>query len=166
MLAENRTNTNPQRTFMADSSSSSKRRLPLPPGQFSGWIKIFYAIYLLGLVVAIGQIILEAEVLWRVAQESLNNVQKHAEASRVTISIASRMLREQIRPQSTPIEPLFDRECEVLTLLAQGGSNRDIADALIITEGTVKNHVSNILAKLQVESRTQATDIARRHGYA
>lgn len=80
--------------------------------------------------------------------------------------IASRMLREQIRPQFTPIEPLSDREKEVLTLLAQGGSNRDIADALVITEGTVKNHVSNILAKLQAENRTQAADIARRHGYA
>lgn len=90
----------------------------------------------------------------------------HAGEVFIQPEIASRMLREQIRPQSTPIEPLSDRECEVLTLLAQGGSNRDIADALIITEGTVKNHVSNILAKLQAENRTQAADIARRHGYA
>ncbi|MBV7332330.1 response regulator transcription factor [Chloroflexi bacterium TSY] len=80
--------------------------------------------------------------------------------------IASRMLREQIRPQFTPVEPLSEREQEVLMLLAQGASNQEIADALVITRGTVKNHVSNILGKLQAENRTQAADIARRHGYA
>lgn len=81
--------------------------------------------------------------------------------------IASRALREMVRPQSaSPLEPLSDREREVLVLLAQGSSNRDIADKLSITEGTVKNHVSNILAKLQAENRTQAADIARRHGLA
>ena len=59
---------------------------------------------------------------------------------------------------------LSDREREVLVLLAQGASNRDIAEKLFITEGTVKNHVSNILGKLQAENRTQAADIARRYG--
>jgi len=49
-------------------------------------------------------------------------------------------------------------------LLAQGASNREIASRLSITEGTVKNHVSNILGKLQAENRTQAADIAKRHG--
>ena len=49
-------------------------------------------------------------------------------------------------------------------LLAQGAANRDIAEKLYITEGTVKNHVSNILAKLQAENRTRAADIARRYG--
>ena len=53
---------------------------------------------------------------------------------------------------------------DVLVLLAQGLSNRDIANRLVITEGTVKNHVSNVLAKLQAENRTQAADIARRRG--
>jgi DNA-binding NarL/FixJ family response regulator len=52
----------------------------------------------------------------------------------------------------------------VLVLLAQGLSNRDIAEKLVITEGTVKNHVSNVLGKLQAENRTQAADIARRRG--
>jgi DNA-binding NarL/FixJ family response regulator len=60
--------------------------------------------------------------------------------------------------------PLSEREREVLVLLAQGASNRDIAEKLYITEGTVKNHVSNILAKLQAENRTRAADIARRYG--
>jgi DNA-binding NarL/FixJ family response regulator len=78
--------------------------------------------------------------------------------------IASRLLRELISPQAMPIEPLSEREREVLVLLAQGHSNREIAERLVLAEGTVKNHVSNILAKLQAENRTQAADIARRYG--
>ncbi len=53
-------------------------------------------------------------------------------------------------------EPLTDREMEVLRALAEGLSNREIADRLIITEGTVKNHVSNLIAKMNVRDRTQA----------
>jgi RNA polymerase sigma factor (sigma-70 family) len=78
--------------------------------------------------------------------------------------IASRALREIMRPDAHAIEPLSEREREVLVLLAQGLANKDIAEKLVITEGTVKNHVSNILAKLQVENRTQAADIARKRG--
>ncbi|MBP8949864.1 MAG: response regulator transcription factor [Candidatus Promineofilum sp.] len=78
--------------------------------------------------------------------------------------IASRTLRELLRPERSPLEPLSDREREVLLLLAQGASNKEIADRLVISEGTVKNHVSNILAKLQAENRTQAAEIARRYG--
>ena len=78
--------------------------------------------------------------------------------------IASRMLRELISPQATPIEPLTEREREVLVLLAQGHANREIAERLVVAKGTVKNHVSNILGKLQAENRTQAADIARRYG--
>ncbi len=80
--------------------------------------------------------------------------------------IASRTLRELLRPQQAPLEPLSDREREVLVLLAQGASNREIADRLVISEGTVKNHVSNILGKLQAENRTQAAELARRYGLA
>ena len=78
--------------------------------------------------------------------------------------IASRALREMMRPTTSTLESLSEREREVLVLLAQGASNRDMAEKLFITEGTVKNHVSNILAKLQAENRTQAADIARRQG--
>jgi len=78
--------------------------------------------------------------------------------------IASRALREIMRPEAQPIEPLSDREREVLVLLAQGLANREIAEKLVIAEGTVKNHVSNILAKLQVSNRTEAANIARQRG--
>jgi RNA polymerase sigma factor (sigma-70 family) len=81
--------------------------------------------------------------------------------------LSEEQLRELVRPQTAnPLEPLSEREREVLVLLAQGASNREIAEKLVITEGTVKNHVSNILAKLQAENRTQAADIARRPGLA
>jgi len=54
------------------------------------------------------------------------------------------------------IEPLSERELEILRLIARGTSNREIASGLFIAEGTVKNHVTNILAKLGVRDRTQA----------
>jgi DNA-binding NarL/FixJ family response regulator len=49
-------------------------------------------------------------------------------------------------------------------MLAQGIPNKEIADKLHLAEGTVKNHVSNILGKLQAQNRTEAADIARRRG--
>jgi DNA-binding NarL/FixJ family response regulator len=63
-------------------------------------------------------------------------------------------------------EPLTERETEVLRLLAQGKSNKDIAKSLNITEQTVKSHVSHILDKLDVPSRTQAALYAMRTGLA
>ena len=72
-----------------------------------------------------------------------------------------------VRPSSSAKGAPFalsERERDVLVLLAQGASNREIASRLFITEGTVKNHASNILSKLQAENRTQAADIAKRHG--
>lgn len=53
-------------------------------------------------------------------------------------------------------EPLSERELEILQILANGASNREIANKLFIAEGTVKNHVTNILGKLDVRDRTQA----------
>ncbi len=88
----------------------------------------------------------------------------HAGEVFIQPEIASRALREMIHPRSPTLEPLSEREREVLLLLAQGASNREIAERLVITEGTVKNHVSNLLTKLQAENRTQAADIARKRG--
>jgi len=99
------------------------------------------------------------------ADELVQTVRRvHAGEVFIQPEIASRLLRELLSPQDVPIEPLSEREHEVLVLLAQGHSNREIAGRLVLAEGTVKNHVSNILAKLQAENRTQAADIARRYG--
>jgi DNA-binding NarL/FixJ family response regulator len=78
--------------------------------------------------------------------------------------IASRTLRAALHSSGDLIEPLSDREREVLVMLAQGIPNKEIAGKLSIAEGTVKNHVSNILGKLQAQNRTEAADIARRRG--
>jgi DNA-binding NarL/FixJ family response regulator len=64
------------------------------------------------------------------------------------------------------VESLSDRELEVLQHLARGKSNKEIAAALYITEGTVKNHMTNILGKLGVPDRTQAALKARELGIA
>jgi DNA-binding NarL/FixJ family response regulator len=65
-----------------------------------------------------------------------------------------------------PGTELTEREREILVLIARGASNREIGEALYITEGTVKNHVSNILSKLGLRDRTQAALWAREHGLA
>jgi len=64
-----------------------------------------------------------------------------------------------------PLHLLTRRECEVLQLLADGKSNRGIGEALFISEKTVKNHVSNILQKLNVSDRTQAVVVAIKNGW-
>jgi DNA-binding NarL/FixJ family response regulator len=65
-----------------------------------------------------------------------------------------------------PGDDLTEREREIVRLLARGDSNREIGEALFITEGTVKNHVSNILGKLGLRDRTQAALWARERGLA
>ncbi|WP_449278831.1 response regulator [Leucobacter sp. GX24907] len=80
----------------------------------------------------------------------------------VAPSITDRLLRA-IRSSSSlgaaqaqPVQPLTERETEVLRLLAEGYSNRQIAEALFLAEGTIKNHVSTLLAKLGARDRTNA----------
>jgi NarL family two-component system response regulator LiaR len=63
-------------------------------------------------------------------------------------------------------EPLTEREVDVLRLVARGMGNQQIADQLIISEATVRTHVSNILSKLHLASRTQAALYALQKGLA
>jgi len=81
-------------------------------------------------------------------------------------SIARKLMTELNRPSETPSvgEPLTEREEDVLKLLALGMSNQEIADKLVISERTVRTHVSNILMKLHLANRTQAALHAWREG--
>ena len=81
-------------------------------------------------------------------------------ATRVLARFAQ--LNDEAPPRAQPlVVPLSERELGVLRLLAEGGSNREIAAALFLAEGTVKNHVTNVLAKLGARDRTQAALRAR-----
>lgn len=82
--------------------------------------------------------------------------------------IARKVLQElNLTPKQTPIlQPLTEREVEVLRMVAQGKSNQQVADDLVISLGTVRAHLSSILGKLHLASRTQATLYALREGLA
>lgn len=73
----------------------------------------------------------------------------------------SRLKPVKIQPLAEPLSP---REMEILRVVATGASNRDIAESLVIAEGTVKNHLTNILGKLNVKDRMQAVLKAREFG--
>jgi NarL family two-component system response regulator LiaR len=81
----------------------------------------------------------------------------------------ARKLMEQVVQQASPLrqsqfEDLTEREREVINLVAKGRSNQEIANELVISEKTVKTHVSNILGKLQLEDRTQLAIYAIKKG--
>ena len=81
----------------------------------------------------------------------------------------TRKLMEQVTRQASPgsqpmVEKLTEREVDVIRLVAQGRSNHEIAQALVISEKTVKTHISNILGKLQLEDRTQLAIYAIKNG--
>jgi len=83
--------------------------------------------------------------------------------------IALKVIQELNKPQvhlPPTDEPLTEREVEVLKLVASGLSNLDIADRLVISERTVRTHISNILSKLHLANRTQAALYALRQGLA
>jgi NarL family two-component system response regulator LiaR len=83
-------------------------------------------------------------------------------------TIARKLISELQRPQDLPPtpEPLSAREMEVLRLVAQGMTNQEIADELVISERTARTHVSRILEKLHLANRTQAALYAAREGLA
>jgi len=76
---------------------------------------------------------------------------------------AARVLVQATRPTEQPWLELTEREREVLNLVVQGQSNRQIADAMVISIATVKAHVSSILSKLQVSSRAEVIAYAIKH---
>jgi NarL family two-component system response regulator LiaR len=81
-------------------------------------------------------------------------------------TIARKVIQELNRPPEAPLtpSPLTEREVEILQLLAQGVENHEIARRLVLREATVRTHVSNILGKLHVANRVQATLYALRKG--
>jgi DNA-binding NarL/FixJ family response regulator len=78
--------------------------------------------------------------------------------------VLGQLSSHQTQPATMITNKLTDRELEILRLIAQGLTNLDISKRLFLSEGTVRNHVSAILAKLGVPDRTQAAVIAIRHG--
>ena len=98
-----------------------------------------------------------SELVQRIKAANRGEVQLHPEA-------AKRLIREVRSPDSP--EKLTDRETEVLKLIARGLSNKDIATRLVVSEKTVKTHVSNLLTKLNLPSRTQAALYALKEGLA
>jgi NarL family two-component system response regulator LiaR len=81
-------------------------------------------------------------------------------------TIARKVLQEIQQPPENPPtpDPLSNRELEVLRLVAKGLGNKEIAKHLVITEATVRSHVSNILSKLHLANRVQATLYALQEG--
>ena len=81
-------------------------------------------------------------------------------------AIARKVIQELNRPKEEPLtpDPLTERELEILQLLAQGVENKEIARRLFLREATVRTHVSNILSKLHLANRVQATLYALRKG--
>jgi NarL family two-component system response regulator LiaR len=96
----------------------------------------------------------------------LGQVQLHPDIARKLMSaVAAKEEPPEIRAP-TSLETLTERELEVLRLIAEGLNNREIAERLVISDKTVKTHVSSILSKLHLEDRTQAAIYALRHGLA
>lgn len=127
-------------------------------------------------VIALTSVLEDASVVGAVRAGAIGYLLKDTQAEELTRAIkaaangqvqlspqaAARLVREVRAPESP--ETLTERETDVLRLLAQGKANKEIAAALYIGENTVKTHVSSILVKLGVQSRTQAALYARQIG--
>ncbi len=104
--------------------------------------------------------------------EELAEAVRAVAAGKTLIKATSARARDRVRDEGLDFDaldgaadPLTEREIEILRLIAAGMSNREIADALGVAEGTVKNHTSNILSKLGVRDRTRAVLKALERGY-
>ena len=104
--------------------------------------------------------VLQTDLVQAIRQAAQGHPVLHPEAQR-------KLVEHLARPQpaaNSELDQLTERERDVLALIARGLSNRQIADSLHITEGTVKGHVSNVLSKLHLQDRTQAALFAVRRG--
>lgn len=99
-----------------------------------------------------------------VSADELAQAIRAAHAGRATLSPdAAQVLVQAAAKPPTPGHDLTERERDVLALLVEGLSNKQIADRLVVSPSTIKSHVSHILAKLGVTSRTEAAALAVRH---
>lgn len=128
-------------------------------------------------VVALTTVLDDASVIGAVRAGAIGYLLKNTEGSELRRAVraaaagqvqlapeAAARLAAGLRPSQPPKEKLTEREVEVLRLVARGMNNREIASALAMGERTVKTHVSNIMAKLDVQSRTQAAVHAMNDG--
>ena len=106
------------------------------------------------------------ELVKAVRAASLGQVQLHPDIARKIISVIAGADEPLPDRTAAPFQELTERELEVLRLIAGGFNNREIARKLVISDKTVKTHVSSILSKLHLEDRTQAAIYALRHGLA
>jgi two-component system response regulator DesR len=102
------------------------------------------------------------------APDLIHTIRRVHEGERfIQPAVASKLLFEFAqgarRGSGAGYEPLSERETDIIRRLAQGMSNREVADDLALAEGTVKNYVSTILGKLHAANRVQAINLARQH---
>lgn len=107
-----------------------------------------------------------AELVQAVREVYLGKVQLHPEVAKKLMSVVAAVKEEPTSSHTATRsdDGLTERERGVLQLIADGMNNREIAEKLVISEKTVKTHVSNILGKLHLDDRTQAAIYALRHG--
>jgi two-component system, NarL family, response regulator LiaR len=104
--------------------------------------------------------------------EELIQAIRNTHAGKATLSpdVALKVIEEINKPAQPNVplteEPLTEREVEILKYVARGMSNQEIADLLVLSERTVRTHISNIFSKLHLANRTQATLYALREGIA
>ena len=119
-------------------------------------------------VIALTSVLEDRSVVQAVKEGATGYLLKNTEAGELCVAIkAAAQGKIQLSPEASkrliksfqspdPVEELSERELEVLKWIAQGASNKEIAERLCVTEKTVKTHVSAVLAKLGLKSRTQA----------